>query len=503
MELTIGCSLFLLFPFLFPLLLLFHSLARKINPKRLPPGPKGYFLIGNMMEIGHNPHQSLAKLADSYGPIMTLKLGQMTSIVISSPSMAKQVLQSHDQVLSDRMYPNATTIYDHHEVALPWLPVCDLWRTLRKLCNNHMFSQNILHMNYTVRLKRIQRLLVDVQESATKGEAVDIERVVFVTTLDMLSKMIFSVDLSDEYSNICEKGQEFKEAVWSIMEEAGRSNVGDLFPMLRKMDLQGCRKRMMVHMNKFLDIIDDMIDRRMKEPNLGEENDMLHNLLKLAKESEDAKFHLHLIKHLILVLFPAGTDTTTSTVEWAMAELLRNPKVLSKAKAELKEVIGEGTAVDESDWVRLPFLQQIIKETLRLHPPAPLLLPHKAREDAEIGGFVVPKNARVIVNAWKIGRDKGVWEDADSFKPERFLGSDVDYKGRHFELIPFGSGRRICPGLSLATKMVHWILASLIHSFHWRLEDGIQPESMNMEEKTGLTLVMARPLRAIPFNQSS
>ncbi|KAG6579685.1 Geraniol 8-hydroxylase, partial [Cucurbita argyrosperma subsp. sororia] len=254
-----------------------------------------------MMEIGHNPHQSLAKLADSYGPIMTLKLGQMTSIVISSPSMAKQVLQTHDQVLSDRMYPDATTIYDHHKVALPWLPVCDLWRTLRKLCNNHMFSQNTLHMNYTIRLKKIQRLLADVQESATKGEAVDIERVVFVTTLDMLSNMIFSVDLSDEYSNIYEKGQEFKEAVWGIMEEAGRSNVGDLFPMLKKMDLQGCRRRMMAHMNKFLDIIDDMIGKRMKEPNLGEENDMLHNLLNLAKESEDAKFHLHLIKHLILV----------------------------------------------------------------------------------------------------------------------------------------------------------------------------------------------------------
>lgn len=121
-------------------------------------------------------------------------------------------------------------------------------------------------------------------------------------TLDMLSNMIFSVDLSDEYSNICEKGQEFKEAVWGIMEEAGRSNVGDLFPMLKKMDLQGCRRRMMAHMNKFLDIIDDMIDKRMKEPNLGEENDMLHNLLNLAKESEDAKFHLHLIKHLILVI---------------------------------------------------------------------------------------------------------------------------------------------------------------------------------------------------------
>ncbi|XP_038874677.1 geraniol 8-hydroxylase-like [Benincasa hispida] len=504
MEFTTSCIIFLLFSFLFSLLILVRSLTRKSNQKQLPPGPKAHFLIGNLMEIGQNLHQSLAKLAESYGPIMTLKLGQMTSIVISSPSMAKEVLQTHDQVLCDRTFPDVATVYNHHKVALAWLPVCDLWRTLRKLCNNHMFSHKSLDSSYIIRHKVIQHLVADVRKSAAKGDTIDIERLVFSTTLDMLSNMIFSIDLSSKYSNIHKWGQDFKETVWGIMEEAGGLNIGDFFPILKKMDLQGCRKRMMVHMNKFLDIIDEMIEKRMKEPKLGEDIDMLQNFLNLAKESEDPKFDLQLIKHLILVLFPAGTDTTTSTVEWAMAELLRNPKMLSKAKTELKEVIGEDMEMKESDYLRLPFLQAIIKETLRLHPPAPLLLPHKAKHDTEIiGGFEIPKNAQLLVNVWKIGRDKSVWEDADLFKPERFLGlgSKVDYKGRDFELIPFGSGRRICPGLPLATKMVHWILGSLIHSFHWRLEDGIKPETLNMEEKVGLTLVMAHPPKAIPFNQ--
>lgn len=181
-----------------------------------------------------------------------------------------------------------------------------------------------------------------------------------------------------------------------------------------------------------------------------------------------------------------------------MAELLRNRKILLKAQTELREVIGKDP-LEESDFSRLPFLRAIVKETLRLHPPAPLLLPRKAREDTKIEGFLIPKDAQVIVNAWEIGRDKSIWEDASSFKPERFLGSEIDFKGRNFELIPFGAGRRICPGLPLATRMVHWILGSLIHSFDWKLEDGITPETINMDEKVGLTVVMAHPLRAIPL----
>lgn len=197
---------------------------------------------------------------------------------------------------------------------------------------------------------------------------------------------------------------------------------------------------------------------------------------------------------------PAGSDTTTSMVEWAMAELLKNPEALSKARRELMEVVGKNRPIEESDLSKLPFLQAIAKETLRLHPPVPLLLPRKAREDTEIGGFIVPKDAQVIVNAWYIQRDRDIWEDGELFKPERFLElSEIDYKGRNMELIPFGAGRRICPGLPLANRMGLWILGSLIHSFDWKLEDGITPKNMNMDEKVGLTLVMAHPLKAIPI----
>lgn len=198
-------------------------------------------------------------------------------------------------------------------------------------------------------------------------------------------------------------------------------------------------------------------------------------------------------------LFAAGTDTTSSTLEWAMAELLHNPRTLSKARTELEQTIGKGSLIEESDIVRLPYLQAVIKETFRLHPAVPLLLPRKAGENVEVSGYTIPKGAQLFVNAWAMGRDPSLWEDPESFVPERFLGSDIDARGRNFELIPFGAGRRICPGLPLAMRMLHMMLGSLIHSFDWKLENGVTPESMDMEDKFGITLGKAQSLRAVPI----
>ena len=182
-----------------------------------------------------------------------------------------------------------------------------------------------------------------------------------------------------------------------------------------------------------------------------------------------------------------------------MAELIRNPKTMAKARRELQEVLGKDGIVQESDISKLPYLQSIVKETLRLHPPAPLLLPHKPQADVEICGFTVPKNSQVLVNAWAIGRDPNTWTNPNAFVPERFQGSEIDVKGRDFEVIPFGSGRRMCPGMPLAHRMVHLMLASLLHSFDWKLEDGLKPEDMDMSEMFGITLQKAKPLRAIPI----
>lgn len=302
MEL-ISCMLFLFLSL--SLLLLFNSKrssSRQWKNKR-PPGPKGYPLIGNLLEMGDKPHQSLAILAASHGPIMRLKLGQMTTIVISSAAMAKQVLQTHDQALSDRTVPHSSTVYDHDKLGFPWLPVSDLWRTLRKVCNNHMFSHNALDSHEPIRRNNVGRLLADIRRSAHNGESVDIERAVFGAAFNMLSNTIFSVDLADPNS---EWAKEFKETVWGILEESGKFDVGDYFPVLKWMDLRGSRRRMMVYIKKFLDMIGEMIEERFRRQEFaggfdGGHRDMFHNLLNLAKENTYPNFDVYLIKHLILV----------------------------------------------------------------------------------------------------------------------------------------------------------------------------------------------------------
>jgi cytochrome P450 len=183
----------------------------------------------------------------------------------------------------------------------------------------------------------------------------------------------------------------------------------------------------------------------------------------------------------------AGTETSAFGLERAMTRVVHDQRVMSIAKKELEETIGLGNPIEESDIERLPYLQAVIKESLRLHPPAPMLLPRKARVDVEISGYTIPKGAQVLINEWAIGRTD-IWDDADSFSPERFLGSEIDVKGRHFKLTPFGSGRRICPGSPLAVRMLHLMLGSLINCFDWKLENNMEAKDMNLEQ----------PLRAIP-----
>ncbi|KAL7193202.1 hypothetical protein ACSBR2_024919 [Camellia fascicularis] len=309
------------------------------------------------------------------------------------------------------------------------------------------------------------------------------------------------------------------------MEEAGKPNLVDYFLALVKIDPQGIRGRMRVHFAKIIQLFGRLIDERSELRKLGktsEGKDVLDVLLDISEQNNE-EIDRTQIEHLFLVrifspsslifyiinmciealdmmsnlytnsvtgsLCSGGTDTTSNTVEWAMAELLQNPETFKKAKAELEQTIGKGKLVEESDISRLPYLQAIVKETSRIHPPVPILNPSQ-----------VPQGAQVLVNAWAIGRDPSIWPYPTSFMPERFLGSEIDVRSRDFELIPFGAGRRICPGLPLAIRMVPMMLGSFINSFDWKLEGGIAPRDLDMEEKFGITLQKAQPLRAVPIN---
>nr|UHB15523.1 cytochrome P450 [Paris polyphylla] len=287
-----------------------------------------------------------------------------------------------------------------------------------------------------------------------------------------------------------------KGVVWGIMIEAGRPNLSDFFPALAGLDLQGRRRRVQSLFKQMDGVFDELIAKRLQSSETY--NDLLDWLIKCQDKEDGLDLHGVILKSFLKDIFVAGSESISSTVEWAMAELLGNPRSMTKARSELIDVITDGDELEEPIILRLPYLKAVVKETLRLHPPLPFLLPHKAETDVELHGYIVPQNARVLVNVWAMGRDERVWEDPDKFMPERFLDKDVDFKGADFELIPFGSGRRICPGMPLGSRMVHLMLASLLHSFEWKMPDGVD---VDMREKFGLTLAKAVPLQAIPASR--
>jgi len=196
-------------------------------------------------------------------------------------------------------------------------------------------------------------------------------------------------------------------------------------------------------------------------------------------------------------LFSAGSDTSAATVEWAMAELLQNPSSMAKSRDELAQVMGAKQEIEESDLGKLKYLQAAVKETFRLHPPAPLLLPRQAEAATEVRGYTVPRGARVLVNVWAIGQDPELWAEPEKFVPERFLEKEMDFRGKDFELLPFGSGRRICPGMPLADRMVHLMLATLLHRFEWRLPADVEKNGVDLSANFGMILGLATPLQAI------
>lgn len=228
---------------------------------------------------------------------------------------------------------------------------------------------------------------------------------------------------------------------------------------------------------------------------------LLHQPMDLHQEDQNHEDVLDRasLKAIVLDMIAAATDTSAVLVEWSLSELLKNPRVMKNLQHELQNIVGMNRTVQESDLTKLTYLDLIIKETLRLHPVAPLLIPRESMDDVSINGYYIRKKSRIMVNVWAIGRDPKVWSDnADMFYPERFIDSNIDIRGHDFELLPFGSGRRGCPGMNLGMTTVKYVIAQLVHCFSWKLPGGMSPNDLDMNEKFGLSVPRVKHLLAVP-----
>ncbi|GMY31000.1 cytochrome P450 71D9-like [Fagus crenata] len=239
---------------------------------------------------------------------------------------------------------------------------------------------------------------------------------------------------------------------------------------------------------------------RAKEGDGEAEKDIVDVLLRLQRHGDlEHPLTDNSIKAVLLDIFSAGSETSSTTLEWAMSEMVKNPRVMEKAQDEVRKVFDGKAYMNETDLHELKFLKSVIKETLRLHPTIPLLLPRECRESCDINGYKIPVNTKVIVNAWAIGRDPRYWIEAERFYPERFLNSSIDYKGADFEYIPFGAGRRSCPGITFAMANIELPLAQLLYHFDWKLPNGMKQEDLDMTEEFGLSLRRKNNLHLIPI----
>ncbi|KAM7254744.1 hypothetical protein ACFE04_019985 [Oxalis oulophora] len=476
-------------------------LRRRISAqRRLPPGPTGWPIIGNIFDLGEMPHRTLTNLRKQYGDVIWLRFGSINTMAILSTKSATEFFKNNDLSFVDRHTQDVTRAHDFNQCSISLAPYGMYWRVLKKLVTVDMLVNKRIVETTSIRSKCVDAMLLWVEEEANKinGRGIHVARFVFLASFNLLGNLMLSRDLLDPNSK---DGAEFFAMLTKLSHWTGIPNSADFFPWLRKLDPQGLRRNMSKDLGKALDIASKFVEERIKEKP-EEKKDYLDVLLGYegkGKEEMD-KLSLKEINTLILEIFIAGSETTSSTIEWALTELLVNPKAMEEAKAELAKVVGPNKKFSENDISNVPFLQAVVKETLRLHPVLPFLVPRKATQDTSFMDYQIPKNTQVLVNVWAIGRDPDVWTDPWSFKPERFLNekSNVDYKGLNYELIPFGAGRRMCAGVPLAHRMLHLILGSLLHEFDWKLGSCISPENIDMSDKLGVTMRKAEPLLAVP-----
>ncbi|KAJ8774005.1 hypothetical protein K2173_009436 [Erythroxylum novogranatense] len=472
---------------------------RKLN---LPPGPKPFPIIGNLNLIGSLPHRSLHSLSQKYGPLMHLKFGSFPVIVGSSVEMAKTILKTHDVTFVGRPKTAAGKYTTYNYADITWSPYGPYWRQARKMCLMELFSVKRLESFEYIRKEELKSLLKNLFKSG--GETVNLKDHLSDVSLNVICRMVLGKKYTVKREGVKEivTPEEFKEMLDELFLLNGVLDIGDSIPWLAFLDLQGYIKRMKVlskKFDRFLEHVLDEHDERRKGVKDYVAKDMVDVLLQLADDPNlEVKLERHGVKGFTQDLIAGGTESSAVTVEWAISELLKKPEIFEKATEELDRVIGRERWVEEKDIVNLPFIDAIGKETMRLHPVAPMLVPRMSREDIQIAGYDVQKGTRVLVNVWTIGRDPNLWENPDEFCPERFIGKAIDVKGHDFELLPFGAGRRMCPGYSLGLKVIQTSLANLLHGFTWKLPGDMKKEDLNMEEIFGLSTPRKIPLAAVP-----
>ncbi|MED6137399.1 hypothetical protein PIB30_064710 [Stylosanthes scabra] len=433
---------------------------------------------------------------------MSLQLGQTPAIVVSSVDVAKEIAKNHDVVFSNRPQTTSERIIMYGCKDVAFASYGEEWKQKRKMCVIELLSLKRVRSFQFIREEEVAEMVGSIREAcgSKKETCLNLSELMIATSNNIVSRCV----LGQKYDNP-DGHNSFGDLGRKMMRELAAFSVGDFFPLLGWIDFltgqiqefKSTFHALDCFYDKVLEEHRTMIKRgnNNDDSQMDNKKDFVDLLLQVQEEGvHNHDFHLSNdnLKAILMDVFAGGGDTTSALLEWAFVELIKNPNIMKKVQEEIRRVVGCKQKIDENDINQMEYMKCVIKETLRFHPPAPLLIPRETLSDVKLKGYDIPSKTKVFLNAWTIQRDPEIWNNPNEFIPERFEKSQVDFMGQHLELIPFGFGRRGCVGISFAIASTEHILANLLCWFNWKLPNNI--EDIDMGEVWGLTVCKKEPL---------
>ncbi|KAK1319767.1 Premnaspirodiene oxygenase [Acorus calamus] len=419
---------------------------------------------------------------------MHLQLGQVPTLIVSSPEYAEEILKTQDKIFASRPSLKVPRLLLYGTRDIAFAPYGEFWRHIRKITTLHVLSSKRVQSFRRVREETVAHMIQNIRNAAGSPPGlINLSDILYAFTTSIIARVTFREEFLRP--GVVEKIRKLIEDNSKLL---GRQQLEDCFPGHKWLDLfTGLSGRVEKIFHEWDSLFEEAIEDHIRAEGPAVDNgeqgfiDVLLGLHMDENIKDDVILTREDIKGILQDMFAAGTETSYILLEWIMAELVKNPNVMNKAKVEITQIMKGKSTIDEDDLDHMVYLRAIIKEALRLHPPLPLSVPQESMEDTMIKNYKIPARTTVIVNLWSIGRDTEHWESPEMFLPERFIDSPLDYKGLDFQYIPFGGGRRICPGMQFAMIDAKLALANLIHHFEWKLPIGL--EDMDMSDSPGLT----------------
>ncbi|KAJ9564651.1 hypothetical protein OSB04_000617 [Centaurea solstitialis] len=466
---------------------IFKLLITPSKPKKNQlPEPWRIPIIGHMHHlIGTIPHRGVTELARKYGPLMHLQLGEVSTIVVSSPRWAKEILTTHDITFADRPETLTGEIVGYHNTDIVFAPYGEYWRQLRKICTLELLNTKKVKSFQTLRNEECWSTVNEIKALGS-GKPIDLSKCISKLIARIISRATFGKGIKEE--------RVFTETVREAIElTGGFDDIADIFPSKKFLHhLSGKRAKLTKIQKKLDKVIDNIISNHSGSRSSSSRECLLDVLLRHKDEAE-LPLTSDNVKAVIFDMFAAGTDTSSVVIEWAISELIRCPRVMKELQAKLREAVKGKERIEEED------IQDLIN--YEVTPPLPLLMPRECREPCEINGYNIANKTKLLVNVFGINRDPEYWKDPESFIPERFENSPINIMGSEYEYLPFGGGRRMCPGASMGLANVELPLANLLYYFDWKLPNGTSHDELDMTELFGAVAQRKTKLVLVPMFQ--